>query len=34
VFPVDGVRQAPISPVNGKPMRRADFNTILKLLDD
>ena len=34
VFPVDGVRQAPISPVDGKPMRRADKNAILKLLED
>jgi hypothetical protein len=34
VFPVDGVRQAPISPVDGKPMRRADRNAILKLLRD
>jgi hypothetical protein len=34
VFPVDGVRQAPISPVNGKPMRRADKSAILKLLED
>ena len=34
VFPVDGVRQAPISPVDGKPMRRADVNVILKLLAD
>lgn len=34
VFPVDGVRQAPISPVDGKPMRRADKDAILKLLDD
>jgi hypothetical protein len=34
VFPVDGVRQAPISPVDGKPMRRADKSTILKLLGD
>jgi len=32
VFPIDGVRQAPISPVDGKPMRRADVNAILKLL--
>ncbi len=23
VFPVDGIRQAPISPVDGKPMKRA-----------
>ena len=34
VFPVDGVRQAPISPVNGKPMKRADKNTVLGLLQD
>jgi len=33
VFPVDGVRQAPISPVDGKPMRRADKSAILKLLE-
>jgi hypothetical protein len=34
VFPIDGVRQAPISPVDGKPMRRADFDAIRKLLED
>ena len=34
VFPVDGMRQAPISPVNGKPMQRADKQKILDLLDD
>lgn len=34
VFPVDGVRQAPISPVDGKPMRRADKHAILKLLNE
>jgi len=34
VFPIDGVRQAPISPVDGKPMRRADKSAILKLLQD
>lgn len=33
VFPVDGMRQAPISPVNGKPMRRADKSTVLQLLE-
>jgi hypothetical protein len=33
VFPVDGMRQAPISPVDGKPMRRADINTIVELLN-
>ena len=32
VFPVDGLRQAPISPVNGKPMQRADMNAVLQLL--
>ncbi len=34
VFPVDGVRQAPISPVDGKPMRRADKSAILALLKE
>lgn len=34
VFPVDGVRQAPISPVDGKPMRRADVNAVLNLLEN
>ncbi len=33
VFPVDGVRQAPISPIDGKPMRRADRNTVMGLLE-
>lgn len=32
VFPVDGVRQAPISPVNGKPMKRVDSDGVQKLL--
>ena len=34
VFPVDGMRQAPISPVDGKPMRRADLVAVEKLLSD
>ena len=34
VFPVDGIRQAPISPINGKPMRRADVNAVRQLLAD
>jgi hypothetical protein len=34
VFPVDGVRQAPISPIDGKPMRRADAQAVRDLLDD
>ncbi len=32
VFPVNGMRQAPISPVNGRPMRRADKTAVLELL--
>jgi hypothetical protein len=32
VFPVDGIRQAPISPVDGKPMRRADERAVRELL--
>jgi hypothetical protein len=34
VFPVDGMRQAPISPVDGKPMKRADRTTVRKLLEE
>lgn len=34
VFPMNGMRQAPISPVDGKPMRRADRNAVLDLLRD
>jgi len=33
VFPVDGIRQAPISPIDGKPMKRADVRAISKLLE-
>ena len=32
VFPVDGIRQAPISPVDGKPMQRADEKAERELL--
>jgi hypothetical protein len=32
VFPVDGIRQAPVSPVDGKPMRRADAADVAALL--
>jgi hypothetical protein len=32
VFPVNGVRQAPISPIDGKPMRRADARAVRDLL--
>jgi len=34
VFPVDGIRQAPISPIDGKPMRRADAKSVRALLDE
>jgi len=33
VFPVDGMRQAPISPVDGRPMKRADHSAVRMLLD-
>lgn len=32
VFPIDGVRQAPISPIDGKPMKRADKKAVQLLL--
>ena len=32
VFPVDGIRQAPVSPVDGKPMRRADLGEVEALV--
>jgi hypothetical protein len=32
VFPTDGIRQAPVSPVDGKPMRRANVNELEALL--
>jgi hypothetical protein len=34
VFPVDGVRQAPISPIDGKPMARLDSKGLKALLQD
>jgi hypothetical protein len=33
VFPVNGIRQAPISPISGKPMQRADRRAVAALLD-
>jgi hypothetical protein len=33
IFPKDGIRQAPISPVDGKPMRRIDADELEVLLD-
>jgi hypothetical protein len=32
VFPLDGIRQAPASPVDGKPMRRADLAELRALV--
>jgi len=34
VFPFDGIRQAPLSPINGKPMRRADEKAVAALLQE
>lgn len=33
VFPVDGIRQAPMSPVTGKPMKRVDAEAVQALLE-
>ena len=33
IFPVDGIRQAPMSPIDGKPMRRIDSDSLQSLLD-
>lgn len=33
VFPIDGIRQAPLSPIDGQPMARADRNTVQGLLE-
>jgi hypothetical protein len=33
VFPVDGIRQAPYSPVDGRPMKRADMREVHDLID-
>jgi hypothetical protein len=32
VFPVDGIRQAPLSPIDGKPMKRVDREGVQDLL--
>ena len=34
VFPRDGIRQAPISPVDGRPMRRATLQDVSELVTD
>ena len=33
VFPIDGIRQAPISPIDSKPIKRADVKAVATLLD-
>jgi hypothetical protein len=33
VFPADGIRQAPVSPVDGRPMRRASIAEVEALID-
>ncbi len=33
VFPIDGIRQAPCSPVDGRPMQRADAREVSALID-
>ena len=33
VFPVDGIRQAPMSPIDGKPMKRVNTNAVQALLE-
>ena len=33
VFPVDGIRQAPMSPVTGKPMKRVDAAAVQEMLE-
>lgn len=33
VFPLDGLRQAPQSPVDGRPMRRADVREVARLVE-
>jgi hypothetical protein len=33
VFPTDGIRQAPVSPLDGKPMRRADAAELEALIE-
>lgn len=34
VFPMDGIRQAPVSPVDGRPMRRANAIEVEALLEE
>lgn len=32
VFPIDGIRQSPYSPVDGRPMKRADEREVTELI--
>ena len=32
VFPIDGIRQSPYSPVDGRPMKRADARDVAELM--
>jgi hypothetical protein len=34
VFPVDGIRQSPASPIDGRPMRRVDQAELESMLTD
>ena len=34
VFPIDGMRQAPISPVDGRPMKSAEEAAVRRLIED
>jgi hypothetical protein len=34
VFPVDGIRQSPYSPVDGRPMKRADAREVTNLIEE
>ena len=33
VFPIDGIRQSPYSPVDGRPMKRADAREVAELVE-
>src|SRR6201996_8849912 len=33
VFPIDGIRQSPYSPVDGRPMKRADAREVAELVN-
>jgi hypothetical protein len=33
VFPIDGIRQAPMTPIDGKPMKRVDSDAVQAMLE-